>query len=97
MGGTLGNATWSGLLQNPQLTSGSQPLPILLATGRTVQDGTNDYTPDGTIYEMTPYEFGSWDPINTGAFISMAELGTSFFKGYPTPQGICISGFDNAA
>ena len=91
-----GSATWSGLLQNSGLTSGSQPLPILLATGRTLQDGSNDYIPDGTVYEMTPYEFGSWDPINTGAFISMKELGTTFLKGY-APQGICISGFDNAA
>lgn len=91
-----GNATWSGVLRNADLTSGGQPLPILLSTGRTVQDGDNTYTPDGTIYEMTPYEFGSWDPVNIGAFISTSELGTSFFQGRPAPQGICISGFDNA-
>ena len=93
--GIPGNATWSGLLGNSALASGGWPLPILLSTGRTFADGKDAYTPNGTIYETTPYEFGSWDPVNIGAFISTNELGTAFIDG--SANGTCYSGFDNAA
>ena len=46
-----------------------------------------------TQYEMTPYEFGSWDP-KVGAFMDMTFLGTSLTNGAATS---CVRNFDSIA
>src|SRR5205809_1130431 len=64
--GLPGNSTWSGLLRTPsgKLTNGQVPLPIVLGVGRTNLD---EYEVNGTVFEFTPFEFGSWDPTTVGA------------------------------
>lgn len=88
-----GSATWSGLQLSEPFRKASFPFPILLSNGQTVAD--NDaYYANMTVYEMTPYEFGSWDPINTGAFIPMDSMGSTMSNG---KAQTCLAGLDNSA
>jgi lysophospholipase len=72
------------------------PAPIIVATGRTAGDGGGTYLPDATVYEMTPWEFGSWDPENAGAFVPIRNLGTSLYAGRTT-DSTCLTELDNAS
>lgn len=46
-------------------------------------------------YEMSPFEFGTTDPsLETGAFIPIDFLGSSFEQGQPGLS--CMTGFENA-
>ena len=94
LNGVPANSTWSNLLQNPILANARVPLPIIVATGRTSIDDV--YIPGATVYEMTPFEFGSWDPVTINAFSPMRLLGTPMARGYPS-TAYCMTGFDNAA
>jgi lysophospholipase len=78
----------------PALANARVPLPILVATGRNSLD--SEYVPGATVYEMTPFEFGSWDPITINGFAPMSLLGSPMARGYPS-TAYCMEGFDNAA
>ncbi|KAI1851237.1 hypothetical protein JX266_003312 [Neoarthrinium moseri] len=91
-----GGVTWSSVSKSDTFKGAEVPFPIIVSTGRTAADQDELYPYDETIYEMTPFEFGSWDPVTTGAFAPMSELGTSYSQGVPE-DGTCVQGFDNAA
>lgn len=49
---------------------------------------------NGTQYEFSPYEFGSWDS-GVEAFVQTAYLGSDLTDGSPTASGVCTSNYDN--
>ncbi|KAH9993257.1 acyl transferase/acyl hydrolase/lysophospholipase [Russula vinacea] len=50
-------------------------------------------TPASTVYEMTPIEFGSWDP-QLSAMVNMAYGGTHLTNGQPDNDTACTTSFD---
>lgn len=48
---------------------------------------------NSTVYEMNPWEIGTWDPTTYG-FVPLDVLGSNFTDGRLT-NGSCVSGFDN--
>ncbi|ANB11836.1 Plb1p [Sugiyamaella lignohabitans] len=68
------------------------PFPIVVSDGRA--PGTTVISTNSTVFELTPYELGSWDPT-IYAFTQIKYLGTQVQNGKPV-NGTCIAGFDNA-
>jgi lysophospholipase len=66
------------------------PFPIITAVG--VQPGSCQPGMDAPIYEMTPYEFGSFDS-GIEAMMQMSYLGSPLKNGKTTGQ--CVQNFDN--
>lgn len=85
------NKTLSGVAENSQYVAAAVPFPIITALG--VETWEGDCKPDsnGTQYEFTPYEFGSWD-AGVAAFTPTKYLGSSISNGAATS---CVTGFDN--
>lgn len=84
--------TLSGIATYDNFTAYNAPFPIVTARG--VNRAAGQCTPpaNGTQYEFSPFEFGSWDE-GVHAFASTQFLGTHFSNG--TPTGPCISRYDN--
>ncbi|KAI4722631.1 hypothetical protein E4T48_01130 [Aureobasidium sp. EXF-10727] len=86
--------TFSSIADSDQFRAGNTPMPIFVADGRArgqlVIDG------NATVYEMNPWELGSFDPT-TYAFAPIRYLGSNFSDGVVV-QGDkqCVRGFDNA-
>ncbi|EKG20474.1 hypothetical protein MPH_02197 [Macrophomina phaseolina MS6] len=87
------NKTFSGVAANSQYTSHSVPFPIITALGVKTWEGDCEPAADGTQYEFTPYEFGSWD-TGVAAFTPTQYLGSHYSNGAATAEG-CVTGFDN--
>jgi lysophospholipase len=85
--------TLSSLTTLSNFTSHTAPYPILTATGAKVWEGECKPGPNGTTYELTPYEFGSWDS-DVSAFMQTKYLGTSMSGGKPV-QLKCTENYDN--
>lgn len=69
------------------------PYPISVAVGR--EEGTKIISTNSTVFEMTPFELGSWDP-SVFAFTDTKYLGTLVDNGIPINPENCVTGFDNA-
>ncbi|ANB11418.1 Plb3p [Sugiyamaella lignohabitans] len=82
---------WSDMINWDWFKQRQAPYPIFLATDRMPIE--NLASPDASIFEITPYELGSFDP-EVYAFTPLKYLGTELENGVPT--GDCISGYDNA-
>lgn len=89
---TTNTLQWSDIQNTTSFTSAAYPFPLVtmvqLMSGQTTYSGG---VGNGTIWEMNPYESGSWDK-GIAAFVETANLGTAFNDGAATA---CISGFDN--
>lgn len=87
------NMTWSGIRDLNSFKDHDMPFPIVVADGRT--PGTYIIDLNSTVFEINPYELGSWDP-------SLASFGDVKYVGSPLNAGIvddsnrCIVNFDNA-
>lgn len=68
------------------------PFPLILADGRA--PGTKIISTNSTIFEMTPFELGSWDP-SLEAFTDIKWLGTNVTNGVPN-NNTCVIGYDNS-
>ncbi|KAF8312071.1 hypothetical protein DL93DRAFT_2082430 [Clavulina sp. PMI_390] len=89
-----GAATTYSSIQN--LTSFAQhqaPFPIIIADSR--REGQLAIPSNTSVYEFTPYEFGSWNP-SLQAFLPMEYLGTAAVKGKVNGSNGCVVGYDNA-
>ncbi|EIW66264.1 hypothetical protein TREMEDRAFT_45759 [Tremella mesenterica DSM 1558] len=79
----------------PAYANASLPMPIIISVERA--PGTTVIPENSTVYEFTPYEFGSWSWGNTsktvGAFTSIEYLGSSLDNGQPNDT-TCFKGFD---
>jgi lysophospholipase len=87
------NVTFDQITQADAFKSFSVPLPIIT----TVQFDPRQCTPplDASIYEFTPYSFGSWDS-GIRVFTPVKSLGTTYNNGQLPANGQCVLGFDNA-
>lgn len=86
------NYSWSSIAQDPNLISGSIPMPILVADGR--DPGTRILSLNATNFEMGPWEFGTFDPT-VYAFAPTQYVGSNFSAGTVPQDGSCVEGFDN--
>ncbi|RCK57910.1 Lysophospholipase 2 [Candida viswanathii] len=82
---------WSDVTSLPSFQNSELPYPILAAVGR--EPGTSIINFNSTVFELTPYEIGSWDP-SLRSFMSSQYLGSTVDNG--VASGRCIQGFDNA-
>ncbi|KAI9794252.1 MAG: Lysophospholipase 1 [Peltula sp. TS41687] len=85
--------TWSSISQGSDFLSGQTPLPILVADGRAPNELL--IPSNTTVFEFTPWEFGSFDPTTYG-FAPLRYLGSNFSGGVLPNDQACIRGFDNA-
>lgn len=74
-------------------TSYNVPYPIITGLGVKTFQGQCLPEPNATTYELTPYEFGSWDS-GVSAFTPTQYLGTALSNGRPS-NGTCIQNYDN--
>ncbi|KZF26182.1 lysophospholipase Plb1 [Xylona heveae TC161] len=85
--------TFSSIQDDPQFISGDIPMPIIVADGRAPNQTL--ISGNSTVYEFTPYEFGTFDPTVFG-FVPTRYLGSNFTAGQIPSNDKCIRGFDNA-
>ncbi|KAL4784818.1 lysophospholipase catalytic domain-containing protein [Aspergillus varians] len=87
------NYTWSSIALGQQFKDAEMPMPILVADGRF--PGELVISSNATVYEFTPWEFGSFDPTVFG-FAPLEYLGSRFINGSIPSNETCVRGFDNA-
>lgn len=92
--GGANNVTWSKITNMPTFTDYSMPFPIITLTNANVAEQQCLPNTTGAIWEVSPYEFGSWN-ASIQAFLSTKYLGTSLRNGIPTDKASCTIGFDN--
>lgn len=85
--------TWSSFAQDEQLSSGSIPMPMIVADGR--DPGVAIVSLNATNYEINPWEMGTFDPSVFG-FAPTKYLASNFSAGVIPRGGSCVQGFDNA-
>lgn len=86
------NVTWSSIQKSDSFANHSMPFPLLIANGRT--PGTLIINENSTVFEITPYELGSWDP-SLNSFVDLNYMGTTLDAGRPNSSQ-CVTNFDNA-
>jgi lysophospholipase len=84
--------TWSTMPDSAPFQNHSMPFPIVVTDGRT--PGTYIISGNSTVFEVNPYELGSWDP-SVYQFAKVKYLGTELQNG-TAKENKCIGGFDNA-
>ncbi|KAI0473844.1 lysophospholipase [Xylariaceae sp. FL0804] len=83
--------TFSSIAGDANFTAGAVPMPILVADER--PPGTQIVDANSTVYEINPWEMGSWDPTVYG-FAPTEYLGSNFSNGSVPSGGHCVRGFD---
>ncbi|EPY50805.1 lysophospholipase [Schizosaccharomyces cryophilus OY26] len=84
--------TWSSIRNQSWFENAEYPYPIIISDSR--REDEHIIPENSTIFEFTPYEFGSWDN-GINAFIPMEYVGTHLNNGVP-PNNQCVRGFDDA-
>ncbi|EIN11650.1 phospholipase B [Punctularia strigosozonata HHB-11173 SS5] len=88
---------WSHIPQTPAWQALQPPYPLICADSRPVgSNSTAALTPEPVVYEITPHEFGSWDP-NLSSMVNLTYAGTHFNNGQPDNSTACVTGFDEAS
>lgn len=85
------NTLWSDLTYMDSFIDYDMPFPMILAAGGTGSNIT-DYAPN--LFEVNPYEFGSYSPF-VGGFIPIEILGSTLNDGLPMFSNDCTFDFDN--
>lgn len=85
------NVTWTSIQSMDSYKNYLMPFPVVLANGR--NPGTIIVDLNSTVFEITPYELGSWDP-SLQTFVQLKYLGTALDNGTSVKQ--CVTNFDNA-
>ncbi|KAK6065054.1 Lysophospholipase [Seiridium cupressi] len=83
--------TFSSIAETQDFQDANQPMPILVADGR--RPGTQIVSLNSTVYEMNPWEVGSFDPTLFG-FAPIQYVGSNFTNGSVSESGSCVNGFD---
>lgn len=83
--------TWSSIRNLSEFKNHNMPFPIVVANGRT--PGTYIMNENSTVFEISPFELGSWDP-SLRSFVDVKYIGSPLDDGEPT-DGVCVNGFDN--
>ena len=84
--------TFSSIAEQDWFTSGSVPLPLLVADGRA--PGEALVPANTTVFTFNPWELGSADPT-LYAWSPLKYIGTNFTHGGPLSNDKCVTGFDN--
>jgi lysophospholipase len=87
------NVTFDQITLTDAFKSFSLPFPIVT----TIQFDPGMCVPpvNASLYEFTPYAFGSFD-VGIGAFTPIKFVGTSYNNGQTPSNGQCVIGYDNA-
>ncbi|KAK7204722.1 lysophospholipase 1 precursor [Myxozyma melibiosi] len=85
--------TFSDIRNQTLFKNFSMPYPLVVSDGRPYN--TLIVSTNSSVYEFSPYEFGSWDP-SAYAFIQTEYLGSTVDAGVPVNSSACVKGFDNA-
>ncbi|KAF3023764.1 Lysophospholipase 1 [Neopestalotiopsis sp. 37M] len=83
--------TFSSIADSQDFKDANQPMPILVADGRV--PGVKVITLNATVYEMNPWEIGTFDPT-VFAFAPIKYVGSNFTNGSVPDDGHCVEGFD---
>jgi lysophospholipase len=86
--------TLSGITSGSNFSTFNTPYPIITAVGVKTFQGECLPGPNATTYELTPYDFGSWDQ-GVNAFTESRFLGSALSNGQPIKSGCCIVNYDN--
>ncbi|KAI0313930.1 phospholipase B [Amylostereum chailletii] len=86
---------WSRIPQNSAYQQHIPPFPILVADSRPVGSNATNTPLEYLVYEITPLEFGSWDP-DLSAMVNTSFIGTQLKNGQPDNDTACVTGFDEA-
>ncbi|KIY53628.1 hypothetical protein FISHEDRAFT_32937 [Fistulina hepatica ATCC 64428] len=85
---------WSRIPSSDIFQNYSVPYPIVIADSRPVGSNYDSNTTlNATVYELSPYEFASFDP-DLSAAVRMQYLGTHLKDGEPDNDTACVTGFD---
>ncbi|KAH9963851.1 phospholipase B [Russula dissimulans] len=85
---------WSDVPLIPSWQQHQVPFPIILADSRPVGSNlTTVLDPSSVVYEMSPMEFGSWDP-NLSSMMNLSYVGTHLTNGQPDNDTACTTFFD---
>ncbi|KAA1473978.1 phospholipase B [Dentipellis sp. KUC8613] len=88
---------WSKIPQTPPWLQHAEPFPIVMADSRPIGSNSTDaLPPEPVVYEITPMEFGSWDP-NLSSMMNISYVGTKLNNGQPANNTACVTGFDQAS
>ena len=87
------NITWSSIRNISSFKDHSMPYPIVVANGRTPH--TLIINENSTVFEISPYELGSWDP-SLRSFCDVKYIGSTVSNGDPNNTDICVENYDNA-
>ncbi|KAF2151884.1 lysophospholipase [Myriangium duriaei CBS 260.36] len=85
--------TFSSIGLQDWFQNGSVPMPLIVADGR--EPGETIISANSTVYEFSPFDFGTWDPTVYG-FAPLRYLGTNFSAGVVPANEQCVRGLDNA-
>ncbi|KAI0999666.1 Lysophospholipase 1 [Podosphaera aphanis] len=86
--------TFSSITLQDNFRDGSIPFPLVVADNG-IEEATRLSSVDSTVYEINPFELGSWDST-TNAFAPTKYLGSNFDAGSIPSDGQCVEGFDQA-
>ncbi len=86
-------STLSGIQSKSNFASHRVPYPIMTALNDNIKQGYCVPQANASVWEFTPFEFGSWAP-DINAFTLSQYLGSSLSNGVPT-ESTCVNGFDN--
>ncbi|ETW80449.1 hypothetical protein HETIRDRAFT_384983 [Heterobasidion irregulare TC 32-1] len=87
---------WSNIPLSDPWQQHIPPFPIIMADSRPVGSNlTTALSPDPVAYEITPMEFGSFDP-KLSAMMNLSYAGTHLNNGQPDNDTACVTHFDQA-
>lgn len=93
--GRTPNTTLSGVMNLKSFKEFQQPFPVIISNLR--EPGVETTSVNSSLFEFTPYEFGSWD---YKMFIKLKYLGSLLHNGEPMfhlkNTSVCYCNFDNA-
>lgn len=87
------NTLFSDLQYSDAFMNYDMPFPMIVATGGST-NGTNITDFSYNVFEINPFEFGSFSPF-VGGFIPIDILGSSLDNGLPVSKDRCTYEFDN--
>lgn len=88
---------WSDITNTSAFQSHSMPFPIVVADIDVDREeypaSTTVISLANTVFEFSPYEFGSYDPM-LSAFVPMQQVGTRLISGKPADSNQCVEDFE---
>ncbi|KAJ7072397.1 phospholipase B [Mycena amicta] len=87
---------WSDIPNIPAYQQGLVPFPLIVTDSRPASsNSTAALGPEPIVYEITPFEFASYDP-NLSAGMNLTYAGTHLTNGKSDNGSSCVTGFDQA-